>query len=327
MAPTIRLDLERPAEQRWEGMRPLAASARGLIESYLRDLGTGGGDQFLPLLSAYRAAQLPDEVWAEIQSIASMVGLPADDVLVANLYYEVFRLIMGCTAFAVDTPRGPIHARNLDWWTESGMLDRETVVVEVSGRSAAGPFSMVGWPGFVGTLSGMAPGRFSVTVNAVLSNEPPQLAAPITFLVRDVLTTARDFGAAVERLSTTALLADCLMLVTGCAPGEMAVIERTSTRAAVRKPEAGAIVVTNEYRGLVDSKAGATESLLAQTASARYVRARDLVESRRPADVEGCLAILRDAGVRMKITVQHMVMQPSTGLLDVRLPSALDSGR
>ncbi len=49
-------------------------------------------------------------------------------------------------------------------------------------------------PGFVGVFSGVAPGRFAVTLNAVLSAEPPQPATPVVLLLRTVLEHAQTFN-------------------------------------------------------------------------------------------------------------------------------------
>src|SRR5580658_2391321 len=86
--------------------------------------------------------------------------------------------LMACTAFAIDTPSGPLHARNLDWTSANGRLASETIIVNFR-RGEQGPlYRTIGWPGFVGCLSGVAPGRFAATLNAVMSDDPFALAPP-----------------------------------------------------------------------------------------------------------------------------------------------------
>jgi hypothetical protein len=63
-------------------------------------------------------------------------------------------------------------------------LGRDASYPEVRGERAVSLYRLVGWPGFAGGFSGLAPGRFAVTLNAVFSNDPVEVATPITFLIR-----------------------------------------------------------------------------------------------------------------------------------------------
>ena len=149
-----------------------------MLECYLRDLEQLGA--FAPLIESYAQAFVSVEHREEIASIARMVGRPEPEVLLGNLYYEAFRQLIGCTAFACDTPDGPIHARNLDWWTEDRVLARLTCVVRVQG-APAGPYELVSWPGFIGALSGLAPGRFAISSKAIwgLASPAGRASAPM----------------------------------------------------------------------------------------------------------------------------------------------------
>ena len=98
---------------------------------------------------------------------------------------------------------------------------------------------------------------------------------------------------------------------------EMAVIERTPSRAEIRLGENGCVFVTNDYR-LIRTGLRNLESELQATACRRYDRVSSLVASRVPQDADHCLNYLSDATVRMGITVQQMVFQASTGLCRVR---------
>jgi hypothetical protein len=316
--PALDLDQSRPASERWDCLTPHAEAARRLMDCYLRDLGELRS--FAPLIESYADAFVSADHRAEVASIAQVVGRSENDVLLCNLYYEAFRQLIGCTAFACDGPDGPIHARNLDWWTEDQMLARLTCVVRAEGGESVGPFQLVSWPGFIGALSGLAPGRFAVTLNAVISDEKPSLAAPIALLIRQALERCASFDEAVSLLERTPIAADCLLLVTGIRSGEMVVIERTSTRAAVRGPERGFVAATNDYRSLAGVGDGRIGSRLQETACGRFDRAVELLGARRPANAAASLAILRDPAVRMGITVQQMVMVPSTGELVVEIP-------
>lgn len=312
--PILDIDLALPPAERWRDLHPYRDAVRELVASYVRDLG--GLEPFRAALQLYRAQFVASEYAAEVDSIASIAGVDALEVLLANVYYDAFKHVMGCTAYALDTPTGPIHARNLDWWTERSALSRTTIVGRFH-RAGIPVFEAVTWPGFVGVLSGMAPGRFSVTLNAVLSDEPASIAAPVGLVLRDLLTRA-SFSEAVTDLETRSLACDCLLLVCGVENGQMCVIERTPTRSAVRGTDSGAIVVTNDYRSLIAPGWSADGTTLQATSCARYDRASWRVHAERPASAADCFAILNDRGIKMDITVQQMVMSAKSGALAVR---------
>jgi acid ceramidase len=123
-------------------------------------------------------------------------------------------------------------------------------------------------------------------------------------------------------LTSTEIASDCLLLVTGILPGEMVVVERTPTRAALRSPTNGCLIVTNDYLAL-QSKTTSTgvEQELQQTSCSRFDRASLLLAHHVPRNVTECFSILTDPAIRMRITVQQMVMSAAQGLLEVRVPA------
>src|SRR5439155_10458057 len=120
-----------------------------------------------------------EEHWEEMEALARELALSVSDVALCNFYYDVLKVVQGrafgCTAFAIDAPDGPFHARNLDWWTEESALARYTAICHFVG-APAGKFTTLGWPGFIGPFSGIAPGRLALTLTTVLSVEPAQPA-------------------------------------------------------------------------------------------------------------------------------------------------------
>ncbi|HBQ17699.1 MAG TPA: hypothetical protein DEF51_43415 [Myxococcales bacterium] len=316
MLGTFSVNLANAPAQRWQGIGAWAAEARTLAESYVRDLG--GLELFGDLVDAYRAAYVPTDFGAEIDAIADEVGISSNASLVANLYYDAMHAVLGCTAFAIDTPDGPLHARNLDWWTERRMLSEHTLLCDF--RGAPTPYRSVGWPGFMGVFTGVAEGRFAVSLNAVISAEPKPLALPVTLLLRKVFDEARSYEEAVMTLAETPIASDCLLLVTGTKAGEMVVIERTSTRSALRAPANGLVVVTNDYRAIDDGFERPGDALAA-TSCGRFDRATHLASSSTPTTFDAAFEILLDDKVRMDITVQSVVMHAASGACEVRLPT------
>ncbi len=309
----LTVDLQRPPGSRWRLTPAQCKQGRALFELYKADLGLphDAGEYLIGIAQEL----IRDDYWQEMQSLAYQLAVSVSDIALCNFYYDVLKASLagafGCTAFAVDSPEGVLHARNLDWWTQDAALARYTTVCHfVGGR--AGRFTTVGWPGFIGTFSGIAPGRFAVTLNAVLSLEPPTLATPVVLLLRTVLEEAASFAEALRLLSESPIPCDCLLLLTGTAPGEFVVIERTPLRHAVRLAEGGHVCVTNGYRKL-DAGIGIVQSELLASCCQRFDRVEELIAGRWPQTPDECFRYLNDPEVRMNMTVQQMVFRAATG--------------
>lgn len=317
MIPLIDVSLDTPPEHRWEMLAPFAPSIRALMTEYLRDL-----EPLVESLSAATASieeLLGEDTWAELEGLAKLLEMPFRDVLLGNLYYDALKHLWGCTAFAVDAPGGPVHGRNLDWASDAGALSSTTVVFRFL-QNGIERYRTVGWPGYLGCLSGVAPGRFAITLNTVWSDDEAELFAPVSFLIRQTLLAAPNFDEAVRILAETAVSSDSLLLVSGAQPGEMAVVERTPTRSAIRRPENGFIVVTNDYRDLEVSEEPTDTGELFSSSCGRFDRCFSLTGSTRPKSPEDAIRILKDPEVQMAITAQHMAFQASTGEAQVVLP-------
>jgi len=318
MTSELIVDLRQPPSQRWRLSEPRLQQARELISAYKADLG------MRPDLGEFLAGAaqplVREDHWAEMEALASALGLPLSDVVLCNLYYDALKTVLGCTAFAVNQNQGVLHARNLDWWTDRAILERYTMVSRFIG-GPAGEFVTIGWPGFVGAFSGVAPARFAVTLNAVLSLEPAQLSMPVVFLLRTVLEQARTFDEALAILTSAMIPSDCLLLLTGTRPGELVVIERTPSRHALRSAQAGFVCVTNDYRQLALDTNAPSSQILA-TSCGRFQRTEALLLDEPPSSPADCLRYLSDPAVRMQITVQQMVFRASTGEYWMQFPSA-----
>jgi hypothetical protein len=152
--------------------------------------------------------------------------------------------LFGCTALADETATGPRLRRTLDWpFPGLGRL------VEVVRREAqAGPYLNVTWPGFVGVLTAVAPGRFAASINqapmrrrrglplwldyalnamlALRSTVPPP-----EHLLRQAFETCATFEQAHRLLKRMPVARPVLFLLVGCKPGERVVIERDGAEA------------------------------------------------------------------------------------------------
>ena len=182
----------------------------------------------------------------ELDEIGSLLGKSGAYAL--NTSYE-----WACTSGVGDDPRGGIRLlRVLDW--RLGGLGRNVVVALQ--RGPAGDFWNISWPGYVGTVTAMAPGRFAVAIN-----QPPRLswgatppvdwaigrarvwrsvALPPSHLLRQVCETCATYAHAKRLLSEAPLCLPALFIVAGATPDEGCVIERTPGAAAIREMPAAA---------------------------------------------------------------------------------------
>jgi hypothetical protein len=184
----------------------------------------------------------------DVEAIAAALGFPG--IWFLNGSYE-----WGCTTVARDEDGVPWLARTLDWPFPG--LGRHIEVARM--RGSAGEFTNVTWPGYAGTLTAMAPGRFAAAINqAPLWRRtrtpwlrPYDLALnamrtwPVRFcppdhLLREVFETCRDFGAAKRRLETVPVARPVIFTLIGCARGERCVIERTEEAFATRTDDTSA---------------------------------------------------------------------------------------
>ena len=122
------------------------------------------------------------------------------------------------------------------------------------------------WPGFLGVITAMAPGRFAVAINQapVLRHGPAWLPYPWpvdwmisrwrTFsgkrpgpamVLREVMESCEDFAAAKQRLMETPLALSVFFTLAGVKEGESCVIERLPERAEVHAAPA---VVANHWK-------------------------------------------------------------------------------
>ena len=170
----------------------------------------------------------------EIRDVAAVLRRPGAYFL--NTVYE-----WACsTSVAPDAAGGQRMIRVLDWGMPG--LGRNTVVARHWTES--GSFYSATWPGYVGVLTAMAPGRFSAAINQapkmpVLGVEPvdeivtrlklmrSRGAVPGTHLLRQVFERAPDYVSALDILTdeSVRLAMPTLFTLAGTEPDDGCVIE------------------------------------------------------------------------------------------------------
>jgi hypothetical protein len=187
----------------------------------------------------------------EMEAIAQRLGRPGTFAL--NLSYE-----WACTGAVGPDPLGPgsrlVHS--LDWIQHG--IGRHAVVACIDGPK--GRWFNLTWPGFVGTMKGLASGRFAAAIN-----QPPvqrrlgllpldwtinriamwrSNAVPASHLMRSVFETCDSYMEAKIRLGAAPVCTPAIFLLTGTLPGDAVVIERLGSRAVFHD---GPIAVANHW--------------------------------------------------------------------------------
>ena len=180
---------------------------------------------------------------AEIDAVAGMIARPGAHML--NLSFE-----WACTAAVGPDPDEPGARllRTLDWKLDG--LGENLVVARHEGP--AGAWLNVTWPGFVGALTVLAPGRFAAAINqppmrmarlgpvgmpvvldwlVVRATVLRSSALPPAHLLRHVCETAADFATARRMLTETPVCIPVFYTLCGIEPLQGCLIERLETEA------------------------------------------------------------------------------------------------
>ncbi len=186
----------------------------------------------------------------ELDEIARIVNRPGCYAL--NFSFE-WLCTTGCSKGSqTDAPR---MYRTLDWVFNVG---GEVVVTRHEGN--AGDYFNIGWPGYVGVLTGLAPGRFAAAINqAPMSyalgryslgilldwfvnrrRVARRRSLPPSHLLRRMFESCRDYTEAKEMLTHTPLCIPAIFTLSGARAGESCVIERMEESAVVHEGDVAA---------------------------------------------------------------------------------------
>jgi len=311
----ITINLNDAPETRWNCLKEYKNEISVLINTYLNDLEDVVF--FESVLDYYKTSFINPTYLRELEGIASFTEFTVDNLLIVNLYYDALKLVFGCTAFSLNSNKNNLHARNLDWWSDNNSLRKYTKIFDFE-KDGEVVFSSIGWPGFIGVFSGIKPKKYAITLNAVLSQESPNFASPITFKIREVFESVDTYSEAIYILSNDPIASDSLLLVTGVQEYERVVIERTPSKYSVRTPDSeGNLIVANNYLKM-DNK-NIEGDILQESSCGRYSRVEELLVKTKPKKDSECFTILDDEKVKMSITMQQMVFNINEGTISLRI--------
>lgn len=207
----------------------------------------------LDRVSSAWLARTPSPYLDEIAAIAKLIR--GGGVWFVNASYE-----WGCTARVDDFGAAPVLWRTLDW-PFRGLGCHVEVALQDGG---AGVYANVTWPGAVGVLTAVAPGRFAAAINqAPLLRRTRALALvpcdivlnaaatwrlagcwPAAHLLRRVFDTCASFEDAVAVLAAAPVARPTLYSVAGPLPTQACLIERNGAESVVRR---GSFAIANDW--------------------------------------------------------------------------------
>ena len=322
--PSLNLDLALPAERRYRHVPAEAVQAgQRLLAAVLREIPPAA-----KLLADAVRLRTANRFHAEAVGLAEHVGVSWRDIVLANISYDLMLVSLGCSTVALPTPRGPVLARNMDWWPED-LLAQASYLLQVQ-RDGEPLFSNAGWPGAIGVVSGQSARGFALVLNAVLGPErSSKLGYPVLLHLRRVLEDARDFDEALRMLTEQHLAVGGLVTLVGSDNRQRVVIERTPKRHALRWPNGDEpLFATNDYRLLFQPETH-DELETCRTTCSRYDALQEFFANHRPdRDVDDAelLYILSDPRVLQGITAQHIIFRPREQTARLFVPRRLVEG-
>ena len=211
--------------------------ARSLVEAAKRML-PGPLLPLLDQLSRLWAMRSDNPYREEVARLSASLGTGA--------WFMNFCFEWGCTTGVARDPGGPgmRMLRTLDWPFHG--VGRHVLVARQQGP--AGTFLNVTWPGFVGVVTAVAPGRFALAINQAPLVRQGYLPLALDWLInrirvfgsrhlppvhlaRQVMELCRTYEEAKDILETTPLALPAFFTLAGTRVGEGCVIERTENRA------------------------------------------------------------------------------------------------
>ena len=250
------VDLDVPASDRWRHLAaPLTSEIRTMITHFKALLGSLSEEIFKLLEDTAKLKAMTErildemgEYGQEIRGIANATGIPTEEVFIYNIAYE---LEGGCTSIVAQDDHGRlIHGRNLDFglflgedwkhlqWTLTEDLRPLLRNVRFV-RQNRTVFKSTVFLGYVGTLTAVKEGAFSVTVNTRYDKshwaalkaylEGKGNGSFLSLLLRDVMVSNHSFSEALTTMRSAKLLGPAYVILGGTRRGEGAVLERGAT--------------------------------------------------------------------------------------------------
>jgi len=243
---TYYINLDKPSQERWTEVindhKQECLNIFNKIENEFMDsslITTISKNLALTTVATYRAfnSVMYDE---ELTSIADLLGISVNKLILGQLIYEMFAM---CTSTVFQCQGKTLHFRTMDW----GLPDLKKVTVElIFVKNKMQIFSATSWAGYVGIMTAMVPYKYTVALNYRRSNgtlfdnvsKALQLKWPIGYLIRYILENEYDFDNTKKIFKEAELISPCYITL-GHPNGQSCII--------VRDPNNCVTVIENNY--------------------------------------------------------------------------------
>jgi acid ceramidase len=242
MLPEYTLNLDLPPEERWAHIMPQYSETIMEVINTAYDELPWVFSRTIKYLAKKYFEDIPEdmgEYGREMVGISHATGIDLYEVVLYNIFYEVFSL---CTSVVVEEPESQdtiIHARNLDFGVLMEgivpLLKKITIDLKFV-KNGTVIYRAHTFAGFVGVFTGMKPYKYSITINQRFALNGGFLGIMKWFrtktpnwnslLVRDLLEGDYDYDYVVRQLSNEELVAPIYYIVGGLGNKDGALITR-----------------------------------------------------------------------------------------------------
>jgi isopenicillin-N N-acyltransferase-like protein len=286
-----------------------SGAARELLAHTKRLVTSRAGGRGWPILERVSRPLLtnfPIDHRKELQAFARMARINSTQMVTANVMVDVYRMF-GCSSLVVEPSRsttdGPLFGRNLDFYT-LGVLHRYTMVTicRPDGKHA---FASIGFPGLIGTFSGMNDAGLALAVHEVSSTKDGSLifdkrGTPYALCFRRILeecTTIEEAELLLKGMRRTTRLNLVI-----CDREKGGVLEITPQNVVLRRSDNGLCACTNHFR---------TSKLTRYLPKCKRYAALTDVEESDKLGIEQVAEKLHAANMG-RMTLQTMIFEPKT---------------
>ncbi|NXG26884.1 ASAH1 ceramidase, partial [Dromaius novaehollandiae] len=258
--PTYVINLDLPPSKRWDQLMHDKKTELKTVIQNIKDIAntffpSGKVVDIVDHKIVHLISSFPYPFNEELQGIANASGIPLGEIVIFNIFYEIFTV---CTSIVAEDKTGNAYQNSLSgfalfkccaifcrWdvknnsWTVTRELKPIVVNLDFQ-RNNKTVFKSTNFAGYIGMVSGVKPDTFTLTMNERFSLDGGYIGIFewflgrrdgmwMGFLTRTVLENATSYQDAKEKLSKTRLLAPAYFILGGKNSGEGCVITRSRT--------------------------------------------------------------------------------------------------
>ncbi|XP_072262264.1 acid ceramidase [Pyxicephalus adspersus] len=246
------INLDQPPYERWQKLISEKKAPLMVLIQHIKNIAKSIFPELIDIVDRklpFLIGTLPFPFGEEIKGVADAAGLPLGEIMLFNIFYEVFSV---CTSVVAQDSSGKLlHARNLDFGLFLGwdVKNSSWMVTELLKPLVANlnfqqnnktVFMSTSFAGYIGMLTGMKPSVLTLTMNERFSLDGGYIGILewilgrrqgmwMGFLTRSVLENATSYDEAKTLLSKTEMLAPAYFILGGNTSGEACVITRSRT--------------------------------------------------------------------------------------------------